>query len=161
MPTRTAKTTKALPVLNPHAAGIAVGATEVYVAVPEDRAAPPVRSFVTCTQDLHALADWLHAGGIQTVAMAARGVYWSPLCPILESRGIEVCLVNSRQVKNVPGRKSDGAGTARGCSTYTPWDSCAPPFARRKPSVPCAPCSAIVIRWSPTRLPISSIGKRH
>src|SRR5712692_9837301 len=109
MPTRAAKTTKALPVINPNAAGIDVGATAIYVAVPEDRAERPVRSLATFTQDLHALADWLQACGIQTVAMESTGVYWIPLFQILESRGIEVCLVNSRHVKNVPDRKSDVA----------------------------------------------------
>jgi len=106
-PTRPVKTTKALPVINPNAAGIDVGATEVYGAVPQDRAAQPVRRFATFTQDLQALADWLQTCGVQTVAMESTGVYWIPLFQILESRGIEVCLVNSRHVKNVPGRKSD------------------------------------------------------
>lgn len=38
--------------------------------------------------------------------MEATGVYWIPLFQILEDRGFEVCLVNARHVKNVPGRKS-------------------------------------------------------
>ncbi len=41
--------------------------------------------------------------------MESTGVYWIPLFQILEARGIEACLVNARHVKNVPGRKSDGA----------------------------------------------------
>jgi len=109
MPRRAVKTTKALPVLNPNAAGIDVGATTVYVAVPKDRDECPVRCFATFTHDLHALADWLHACSVHTVAMESTGVYWLPLFQILESRGLEVCLVNSRHVKNVPGRKSDVA----------------------------------------------------
>ena len=109
MPTRAAKTTKARPEINPNAAGADIGATEIYVAVPADRDERPVRCFTTCTQDLHALADGLHTCGIQTIAMESTGVYWIPLFPILESRGIDVCLVNSRHVKNVPGRKSDVA----------------------------------------------------
>ena len=48
----------ALPVLNPDAAGIDIGATEIYVAVPADRDPEPVRMFATFTQDLNELADW-------------------------------------------------------------------------------------------------------
>jgi transposase len=104
---RQPKTTTALPVIRPDAAGIDVGANELYVAVPQDRDPQPVRAFATFTQDLHALADWLQACGIRTVAMEATGVYWIPIFQILEARGLEVLLVNARAVKNVAGRKSD------------------------------------------------------
>ena len=59
-----------LPVLNPSAAGIDIGATEIFVAVAADR------SFATFTEDLHRLADWLESCGIETVAMESTGVYW-------------------------------------------------------------------------------------
>jgi transposase len=97
------------PVLNPHAAGIDVGATSIYAAVPADQHSEPVRCFGTFTQDLLALAYWLKECEIRTVAMEATGVYWIPLFQILEERGLEVCLVNARHAKNVPGRKSDVA----------------------------------------------------
>ena len=90
-----------------HAAGIDIGAEAHWVAVPEDRDAQPVRKFSSFTRDLERLADWLHACGIQTVAMESTGVYWIPLFELLEQRGFEVLLVNARHVKNVPGRKSD------------------------------------------------------
>lgn len=106
---RRTQTTTALPVLNLNAAGIDIGATTIFVAVPIDRAPQPVRAFGTFTEDLIAIADWLHACGVQTVAMESTGVYWIPLFQILETRGFEVCLVNARHVKNVPGRKSDVA----------------------------------------------------
>ena len=96
-----------LPVLRPNAAGIDIGATEIYVAVPIDRAEQCVRSFATFTQDLYALADWLAECGITTVAMESTGVYWIPLFQILEARNIEVYLVNARHVRNVPGRRTD------------------------------------------------------
>jgi transposase len=95
--------------IEPNAAGIDIGATEIYVAVPPDRDPNPVRSFPTFTENLQALAAWLLACRIRTVAMESTGVYWIPLFQILEARGIEVCLVNSRHVKHVPGRKSDVA----------------------------------------------------
>jgi transposase len=97
----------AMPVMRPDAAGIDIGATEIFVAVPADRATENVRAFPTFTQDLYALADWLQACGIQTVAMESTGVYWIPLFQILEECGFEVCLVNARHVKNVPGRRTD------------------------------------------------------
>src|SRR5579863_4259477 len=43
-----------MPVMRPDAAGIDIGATEIFVAVPVDRAAENVRSFPTFTQDLYA-----------------------------------------------------------------------------------------------------------
>lgn len=90
-----------------NAAGIDVGSESHWVAVPEDRDEQPVREFRSFTQDLHALADWLEACGVETVAMESTGVYWIPLYEILEERGFEVLLVNARHVKGVPGRKSD------------------------------------------------------
>lgn len=96
-----------LPVMRPDAAGIDIGATEIFVAVPADRAEENVRCFPTFTQDLYALADGLKQCGIRTVAMESTGVYWIPLFQILEDREFEVCLVNARHVKNVPGRRTD------------------------------------------------------
>jgi transposase len=66
-----------------------------------------VRKFSSFTHDLHRLADWLLACGVETVAMESTGVYWIPLYEILEERGFEVLLVNARHVRNVPGRKTD------------------------------------------------------
>jgi transposase len=94
-------------VLNVNAAGIDVGAREHYVAVPPDRCEQPVRCFGAFTEDLHKLAQWLLACGVDTVAMESTGVYWIPLYQILEDYGLVVRLVNARQVKHVPGRKSD------------------------------------------------------
>ena len=101
------KSAPQLPVLHPHAAGIDIGAREIYVAVPPGTCARPVRSFPTFTEDLHALRDWLKECGITTVAMESTGVYWIPLFQILEAAGMEVCLVNARHCKNLPGRKTD------------------------------------------------------
>jgi transposase len=93
--------------IEPNAAGIDVGATEIFVALPQDRDPSPVRSFETFTEELHRLKDWLLQCGITTVAMESTGVYWIPLFQILERAGIAVCLVNAQHVKHVPGRKSD------------------------------------------------------
>lgn len=93
--------------LNLNAAGLDIGAEEIYVCVPADRDEQPVRAFGTYTAGLHALADWLAACGIDTVAMESTGIYWIPIYEILEARGFDVNLVNARQIKNVPGRKTD------------------------------------------------------
>jgi transposase len=84
-----------------------VGATFHVVAVPADRDAEPVRTFQSFTADLHALADWLQFVGVRTIAMESTGVYWIPVYEILEHRGFEVLLVNARDTRNVPGRKTD------------------------------------------------------
>lgn len=96
-----------LPTLNPDAAGIDIGATEIYVSVRPDRDSEPVRVFPTFTEDLHRLADWLKTCGVESVAMEATGVYWIPLFQILETCGFEVCLVNARYYQNVPGKRTD------------------------------------------------------
>jgi transposase len=104
---RVAKVTRVLPLVNADAAGIDVGASEHYVAVPADRDESPVRRFGAFTEDLHALAQWLLQCGVKSVAMESTGVYWIPLYQVLESYGLAVKLVNARHVKHVPGRKSD------------------------------------------------------
>jgi transposase len=101
------KSVKMLHVINLNAAGIDIGATEIYIAVPGDRDNKPVRHFDTFTADLHAAAKWLKSCGIDSIAMESTGVYWIPVFQILESYGFDVVLVNARHVKNVPGRKTD------------------------------------------------------
>jgi len=95
------------PTIHPHAAGLDIGATHHVVAVATDRDPEPVRTFCTFSGDLHLLAQWLQAVGITTVAMESTGVYWIPVFEILEAHGFEVVLVNARDVKQVPGRKTD------------------------------------------------------
>ena len=101
---RPKKTTAALPVLNADAAGIDVGADELFVAVPEDRDPQPVRKFGTFTADLHAIAGWLKQCRVRTVALESTGVYWIPLYQVLEAQGFNVCLVNARHLHSVPGK---------------------------------------------------------
>jgi hypothetical protein len=93
--------------LNLNAAGLDIGSAEIWACVPEDRAEEAVRAFPSFTPDLYALADWLAACGVETVAMESTGVYWIPIYEILAEKGFEVYLVNARHIKNVPGKKSD------------------------------------------------------
>jgi transposase len=96
-----------IPILNPNAAGMDIGADEIYVAVPADRDEQPVQRFATFTGQLSRLSEWLKQCRIDTVAMEATGVYWIPVYQILETSGFELCLVNARYFQNVPGRKTD------------------------------------------------------
>lgn len=93
--------------IKPDAAGIDIGGSFHFVAVPKGRDTESIKKFGCFTEDLHAIADWLIKCRVKTVAMEATGVYWIPLFEVLEARGLEVCLVNARHVKNVSGRKSD------------------------------------------------------
>jgi transposase len=57
--------------------------------------------------DLHRMADWLVSCGVTTAAMESTGVYWIPVYDVLEQHGIKPCLVNPRNMKNVPGKRTD------------------------------------------------------
>ena len=94
-------------VVFPNAAGIDVGASSHWVAAPRDATEDPVREFGPMTDDLNAMADGLLASGVDTVALESTGVYWIPVFEVLEQRGLKVWLVDARQMKYVPGRKSD------------------------------------------------------
>ena len=95
------------PLLEPNAAGIDIGAREIFVAVPPDRDEHPVRVFATFTENLEEMAQWLASRGITTVAMESTGVYWIPLYDVLQQHGVTPCLVDARNMKNVPGRRTD------------------------------------------------------
>jgi len=101
------KAEASLPLVHAHAAGLDIGSAEIWAAVPADCDPEPVRKFGTFTPDLLALADWLQACGIQTVAMESTGVYWIPIFEILEARSLDAQVVNAHHLKHVPGRKSD------------------------------------------------------
>lgn len=101
------KKTNKLHIIQPNAAGIDIGSSEIFVAIPEDRDSKSVRRFNTFTDDLHDAAKWLKKSGIKSIAMESTGVYWIPVFQILDIYGFEVFLVNARHVKNVPGRKTD------------------------------------------------------
>lgn len=95
----------------PNAAAIDIGATSHWVAVPPHLAQAagdePVREAGAMTDDLNALARWLVKLGVDTVALESTGVYWIPVFEVLEQHGLKIWLVDARQMKYVPGRKSD------------------------------------------------------
>jgi transposase len=96
-----------LEVIHPDAAGIDIGNESHYASVPPSRDNQPVRRFGYTTAELKAMAAWLKQCGIRTIAMQSTGVYWIAVYDILEQAGLEVYLVNARDTKSLPGRKSD------------------------------------------------------
>ena len=90
--------------IEPEAAFVDVASGEHWVCIPEDRCEHNVRRFGAFTGDLHALRDWLVEHGIRVVGMESTGVYWINLYQILEDAGMEVGVVNARDLKYVKGR---------------------------------------------------------
>jgi transposase len=86
-----------------HSAGLDIGSTKVFVGLEDSQ----VRSFGTFTSDFIALANYLLENKVITVAMEATGVYWVVLYEILAKAGLDVWLVDGRQIKQVPERKTD------------------------------------------------------
>jgi transposase len=95
------------PLCQPNAAGCDIGAREIFVAVPADRDERPVRKCGTFTHELREMAEWLVGCNVTTVAMESTGVYWIPVYDVFEKQGLTVQLVNPRNMKNVPGRRTD------------------------------------------------------
>ena len=96
-----------LSIVNPNAGGIDVGNESHFAAVPSDRDPNPVQEFGCWTADLVRMAEWFVSRRIDTVAVQATGVYWIARDEVLAKHGIRVVLVNARNTKNVPGRKTD------------------------------------------------------
>lgn len=119
-------TAAVLQTLNPHAAGIDIGATAFWVCVPPSAVSspsvpsapavlpPPVRRFGSCTADLHAMAAWLRQCQVTTVAMESTGVSWIPLYDLLESAGFQGLLVDPRQVQRAPNRPKTDVHACQG-----------------------------------------------
>jgi transposase len=92
-----------LEVLDHKAAFIDVGSEKMHVSI----GGGPTKIFGALTIELQALRDWLKSEGVSSVAMEATGVYWMPIYSLLEASKLEVKMVDGRQIKNLPGRKTD------------------------------------------------------
>src|SRR5215210_8262824 len=92
-------------ILHPCCCGLDVHAKTV-VACLIKQGKRQTRTFSTMTDDLLTLSDWLRAEGCTHAAIESTGVYWKPVFNILEA-AVKVILVNARDVKAVPGRKTD------------------------------------------------------
>jgi transposase len=99
-----------LPVIRASVAGIDLGSEQHWVCAPtRDRRCREVASFGATTAELLRMAEWLQARQVESVAMESTGVYWIAPHEVLEGQGLQVLLVDTRQLARVPGRdkKSD------------------------------------------------------
>jgi hypothetical protein len=124
----------ALPVIRPRVAGLDVGSSQHWVCGPaREDGKPNVRVFGTTTDQLRELTDWLADQGVESVAMESTSVCWIPVYELLESRGIEVLLVNARQLPMSQGGRPTSA-TVSGCSCSIAAGCCVARSARARPS---------------------------
>jgi len=65
-----------------------------------------IKHFATTMAGLETLDAWLTGLGVTHVAMESTGVYWKPVFNVLSSH-LEIWIVNARDMKQVPGRKTD------------------------------------------------------
>src|ERR1700730_9453655 len=135
-----------LEIVHPDAAGIDIGNETHYVAVPPTRDSQPVRRFGCTIAEVKAMADWLKQCRIRTIAMQSTGVYWIAVFDILEAAGLEVYLVNARQTKNLPGRKTDVQESQWLMKLHT-YGYCEIHFGLRKKFARCGPTGANAMTW--------------
>jgi len=93
-------------VVNTHVCGLDVHKKSVVACVmtPETK---EIRTFSTMTDDLMLLVDWVKSNGCTHVAMESTASFWKPIYNLLELEDIQVLVVNAKNIKNVPGRKTD------------------------------------------------------
>src|SRR5579863_2815051 len=94
-------------IVNPDSAGIDIGASSHFVAVPTGRDTETIKEFGCYTPDLEKMIAWLKKCRVKTIVMESTGSYWIPVFEMLEQAGFEVRLVDAHHVRNVRGRKSD------------------------------------------------------
>lgn len=100
-------TQSSIKIINPDSAGIDIGASSHFVAVPPGRDKETVREFKCYTPDIKKMIEWLKHCKVKTIVMESTGSYWIPVFEMLEQEGFKVNLVDAHHVKNIRGRKSD------------------------------------------------------
>ena len=94
-----------LPVVREKVAGIDLGSQQHWVCAPGlEGKGREVADFGATTSELLRLLQWLKARKVESVAMESTGVYWIAPQEVLEAGGLEVLLVDTRQLARVPGR---------------------------------------------------------
>ena len=94
-----------LPVIRRNVAGIDLGSERHWVcAATQDGSGREIASFGATTSELLRLAEWLKARQVESVAMESTGVYWIAPYEVFEGQGLQVLLVDTRQLARVPGR---------------------------------------------------------
>jgi len=100
-----------LEIANPLAAGGDISSTTIFVCIPPQKSLELgislVHVFGCFTEDLYKLRDLLKRCSVSSFAMESTSVYWIPLFDVLSAASIEVCLVNPKKYRMIPGRKND------------------------------------------------------
>jgi transposase len=65
------------------------------------------KSFGASDEELSNLRSWLRENNCSKIVMESTGIYWVPIYSALEEAGFQIVLANPRQVKAIPGRKTD------------------------------------------------------
>ena len=68
-----------------------------------------IKEFDAKTKDIKEMADWLLEEKCEMIAMESTSSYWKPLVNIFEIKGLDFIIINAKEYKNVPGRKTDVA----------------------------------------------------
>ena len=138
-----------------------MGATEIYVAIPEDdRASETVRCFGTFTRDLHETAQWLQSCNIKSVVMESTGVYWIPFYRFLNHMALRCSLLMPGTLKmSLVARLM--CKTASGFNTFTPSVCYEAHTGPVKLFAPYVHCCGIVKAWFKFLLPMCSICRRR
>lgn len=89
-------------------AGIDVHKQSVTVCISMGGGQGELRQYQTTTGALRELKQWLRQCSVTQVVMESTGIYWQPVWQILEDDSYQLLLANARQVRNMPGRKTDG-----------------------------------------------------
>jgi transposase len=104
-------------------AGIDLGSERHWVCAPTaDESGREIASFGATTAELIRMAEWLKARRVESVAMESTGVYWIAPHEVLEAQGLQVLLVDTRQLARVPGR--DKKTDPRDCEWIQRLHSC-------------------------------------
>lgn len=94
-----------LPLIRTNVAGIDIGSETHWVCAPtQDGSGREICDFGATTPELIRMAEWLKARHVESVAMESTGVYWIAPHEVLETHGLKVLLVDTRQLAQVPGR---------------------------------------------------------
>lgn len=68
-----------------------------------------IKEFSAQTKDIKEMSDWLLENKCEMIAMESTASYWKPLVNIFETKGLDFIIINAKEYKNVPGRKTDVA----------------------------------------------------
>jgi hypothetical protein len=94
-----------LPLMRTDVGGMDIGSETHWVCAPtQDGSGREIGDFGATTPELIRMAEWLKARQVESVAMESTGVYWIAPHEVLEAHGLQVLLVDTRQLAQVPGR---------------------------------------------------------